>query len=95
MNGIQISAPATFSGLKINSYSIDEYDALTVNIRNNTGASVSDSSYFSYRVHDANGVLLRNGTFYCESMTAGETCEKTFYLPDGAAKVTIYAVSVR
>lgn len=91
------SAPYSSNGLTITSYRIED-GYLYLLIKNNTGTPVKDSSYFNYRIHGADGAVLRESSVFCKQMNTGETCEVKIYLYEDYAKLTfmdakIYTVS--
>lgn len=87
------AAPYSSNGLQIVSYRV-EGDYLYVRIKNNTGSSVTSSSYFNYRIHGTNGAVAKESGLFCTQMNAGETCEVKIYLYDDYAKITFTTAKI-
>ena len=89
VSGYQVTKlPHTTNGLKINTITIADEKA-TVNVTNNTGKSLSASTYFKVKFYDASGNVLKVTYVSTPAFVSGESCVTYFYIPSNTAKILI------
>lgn len=94
-NGISMNtAPYSSNGLKINSYTVDNY-SIKVSVTNETGSAISSSSSISYKCYDSNGVVIGSGATYLNNMNNGDTYETRVYSSSEVAKIVFYDFVVK
>ncbi len=91
IDGIQVTKlPYAVDGLTVNSVSFKETFSIieaTVNVTNGTGKAIEKLSNIAYKCYDADGTIIKSGSLYLEDLNDGESCNVSFYLEEGTAKI--------
>ncbi|MCH5198775.1 MAG: hypothetical protein J1E34_07710, partial [Oscillospiraceae bacterium] len=96
-NIIATKIPYTTNGLTINSLSFDEYGNILLSITNNsknTSQAVARTSYIPYKLYNATGNVIENGSVYVEKLNPGDSCTKKIYIKGGTAKIIFGAATI-
>lgn len=89
-NGIVTNKlPYEVKGLTVNSFTIDKYGYVTLNVTNNTGYAIKYSNLY-YKCYNENGVVTTSTIASLKDINNGENCTVNLYIDKDTTKVLIY-----
>ena len=90
-DGIEVTTlPHNFSGLVVKGIEFGTCNKVTLTVENQTVYAVSSMSNIAYICYNQSGENVKSGLVFLEALKNNETCEVSFDLENGTAKIAFY-----